>query len=159
MPSPVVAQQGARTLVGGSRGGDDASSWINVLATVPLFSDLNGRHLKKVAGAARLARFANRTRIVRAGEAGDVFYVVLDGAVTVSVKGLPSMELPAGGYFGEMSLLDDGPRSATVTAKGDIVCLAITRARFTKLLRSEPAIAIALLVELSRRLRMANAAA
>ena len=58
-----------------------------------------------------------------------------------------------------LSLLDEGPRSATVTAKGDVVCLAITRTRFTKLLRSEPSITIALLTELSRRLRAAQATA
>jgi CRP/FNR family transcriptional regulator len=52
-----------------------------------------------------------------------------------------------------MALLDGGARSATVTAEGPVTCLTITRPRFLKLLRSEPAIAIAMLEELARRLR------
>jgi CRP/FNR family transcriptional regulator, cyclic AMP receptor protein len=159
MPSPVAAHQAGRALAGGAPSPSDASDWNEVLATVPLFAELNRRHLRKVAAAARVVRFADRTRIARAGEPGDVFYVILDGGATVSARGLRAISLPAGGHFGEMSLLDDGPRSATVTAKGDVVCLAITRARFAKLLRSEPSIAIALLAELSRRLRVARAAA
>jgi CRP/FNR family cyclic AMP-dependent transcriptional regulator len=158
MASPVVAPQMGRSLAG-ARGADDARMWTDTLRTVPLFADLSTRHLKKVAGSARVARFADRTRIARVGEPGDVFYVIVDGAATVTARGLKGIELLAGGYFGEMSLLDGGPRSANVTAKGDVVCLAITRSRFTKLLRSEPPIAIALLAELSRRLRAAQATA
>ncbi len=159
MPSPVAAQQVGRTLVRQSFDPANASAWANVLATVPLFAGLSKRHLRKVAAAARVVRFADRTRIAQTGEPGDCFYVILDGTATVSVRGLPKTEIPAGGHFGEMSLLDEGPRSATVTAKGDVVCLAITRNRFTKLLRSEPSITIALLTELSRRLRAAQATA
>jgi CRP-like cAMP-binding protein len=60
-----------------------------------------------------------------------------------------------GGFFGEMSLLDGGPRSATVLARGPVACFALGRREFTKLLRAEPAMAIAMLQELAGRLRSA----
>jgi CRP-like cAMP-binding protein len=61
-----------------------------------------------------------------------------------------------GSFFGEMALFDDSPRSASVVANGPAVCLVISRARFHKLLRSEPPIALSLLKELARRLRVAQ---
>jgi CRP-like cAMP-binding protein len=64
-----------------------------------------------------------------------------------------------GSFFGEMALLDGGTRSATVTADGPVVCLAINRQRFGKVLRTEPSIAIAMLGELAARLRTAQATA
>jgi CRP-like cAMP-binding protein len=82
---------------------------------------------------------------------------VVDGKVSVQRRGLPSVALGNGSFFGEMALFDDSPRSASVVADGPLVCLVITRTRFLKLLRSEPAIAVGLLKELARRLRVAQA--
>jgi CRP-like cAMP-binding protein len=124
-----------------------------VLETVPLFSGLNRRHLKKVAEAGRIARFHNRTAIVRAGEAGDALYVVLDGDVLVRRRGAAELKVGTGSFFGETALLDGGARSATVVADGPVVCLVINRSRFVKVLRAEPSIAIAMLGELATRLR------
>jgi CRP/FNR family transcriptional regulator, cyclic AMP receptor protein len=131
----------------------DAKLWTNVLAEVPLFSGLNRRHIRKVADTGRIARFHHATAIVRAGDPGDTFYVIVDGEVSIRRRGLPALSLGAQGFFGEMALLDGGARTATVTAKGPVVCLAITRTRFLKLLRDEPTIAIALLQEVAQRLR------
>jgi CRP/FNR family transcriptional regulator, cyclic AMP receptor protein len=135
----------------------DPRHWTNVLGTVPLFAGLSRRHLSKVAGAGRISRFHDRTAIVRAGEPGDTLYVVLDGEARVRVRGAPELTLGTGSFFGEMALLDGGPRSATVVADGPVVCLAITQARFAKVLRAEPTIAIAMLRELAARLRTAHA--
>ena len=137
----------------------DASAWTNVLAEVPIFSDLGRRHLKKVAGAGRMVRFHDGASVIRAGTAGDALYVLVDGKVSVRRRGLPAVGLGVGSFFGEMALFDDSPRSATVVADGALVCLVITRARFLKLLRTEPAIAVGLLKELARRLRVAQATA
>ncbi len=136
----------------------NARDWANVLAEVPLFAGLSQRHLKRVAGVASVVRYHDLTAIVRDGDAGDALFVVLDGQVSVRRRGLRELELGPGGFFGEMSLLDGGPRSATVVAVGPVTCLRIARPRFVKLLRSEPAIAVGLLEELSRRLRAAQAA-
>jgi CRP/FNR family cyclic AMP-dependent transcriptional regulator len=137
--------------------GTDPRVWSNVLETVPLFSTLSRRHLKKVAGAGRLVRFHDRTAIIRANEAGDTLYVVLEGDVVVRRRGLPELKLGMGSFFGEMALLDGGTRSATVITDGEVLCLAISRQRFTKVLRSEPSIAIGMLAELATRLRAAQA--
>ena len=135
----------------------DAREWSNVLAKVPLFADLNRRHLNKVAGTGRIRRFHDRTSIVQAGEPGDTLYVVLDGAVSVRRRGLPTLSLGIGSFFGEMALLDSGRRSATIVASGPVVCLTVTQSRFLKLLHAEPAIAVAVLKEVARRLRAAQA--
>lgn len=141
-----------------SRGNpSDASSWTNVLADVPLFADLSGRHLKKVAGAGRMARFHEGAPIVREGAPGDALYVVVDGEVSVQRRDLPVLVLGIGSFFGEMALFDDSPRSATVVANVPVLCLVIPRAPFHRLLKSEPAIALGLLKELARRLRVAQA--
>jgi CRP-like cAMP-binding protein len=145
---PIEATPGRRTDNTG-----DATSWAKVLADIPLFAGLGRRSLRQVAGTGRIVRFHNATAIVRSGEPGDAFYVVIDGEVAVRRRGLPALSLGMGDYFGEMALLDGGARSATVTADGPVTCLTITRPRFLKLLRSEPAIAIAMLEELARRLR------
>ena len=137
----------------------DASGWTNVLAEVPIFSDLGRRHLKKVAGAGRMVRFHDGASVIRAGTPGDALYVLVDGKVSVRRRGLPAVELGIGSFFGEMALFDDSPRSATVVADGALVCLVITRGRFLKLLHTEPAIAVGLLKELARRLRVAQATA
>ncbi len=137
----------------------DATGWANVLAEIPLFDGLSRRNLRKVAGTARITRFHPSTQIVRSGERGNTFYVVLDGEVSVMRKGLPTLSLGVGSYFGELALLDGGARTATVTAEGPVTCLTIARPRFLKLLRSEPTITVAVLEELARRLRTAQASA
>jgi CRP/FNR family transcriptional regulator, cyclic AMP receptor protein len=138
----------------GQRGAaDDPGSWANVLQTVPLFAGLSRRHVGKIARAGRIVRFHHGTEIVRAGEPGDVLYVVLDGEVTVRKPRARALTVDTGSFFGELSLVDGGPRSATVVAQGEVVCFALRRTAFTKLLRAEPAISIAILTELAARLR------
>ena len=74
--------------------GDSArADWANVLAGVPLFAGLGRRHLRRVAGTGRIGRFHDATAIIRSGESGDTFYVVLDGEVTVRRRGLPELSL------------------------------------------------------------------
>ena len=70
---------------------------------------------------------------------------------------MPAIPLGMESFFGELALLDGGARTATVMARGPVVCLAITRARFLKLLRDEPTIAIALLEGVASRLRLLQA--
>lgn len=134
----------------------DAKGWVNVLAEVPIFADLSGRHLRKVAGAGKLVRFHEGASIIQEGTPGDALYVLIDGTVTVLRPGLPDVKLGIGSFFGEMALFDDSPRSATIVAGEPVICLVITRARFHKLLRAEPPIAIGLLKELAGRLRTAQ---
>jgi CRP/FNR family cyclic AMP-dependent transcriptional regulator len=150
LPSPAPTPAVGPALSG------DAGDWTNVVGEVPIFAELSRRHLKKVAGAGRIVRFHDGATIIRAGTPGDALYVVVDGEVSVRRRGLPAVALGIGSFFGEMALFDDSPRSASVVAAGPVTCLAISRARFHKLLRSEPPIALGLLKELARRLRLAQ---
>jgi CRP-like cAMP-binding protein len=126
--------------------------WVPVLQTVPLFASLSKRHLRRVAKLARPVRFAANTVVVRAGARGDTFYVIIDGEGRVAT---PSGTVRLGplDFFGEMSLIDGGPRSATVEATSEMLAMRLTRTSFVKLLQGEPEIALGIMKELVRRVR------
>jgi CPA1 family monovalent cation:H+ antiporter len=130
--------------------------WLATLAEIPLFDGLSKRQLRRIAKLARTRRFAPGAAMVRSGDPGRSFYVVLDGSAKVVRAGGRARRLGAGDYFGEMALLDGAPRSADVVAEGELLALTIDRAGFTKLLRAEPALAQALLRTLAARLRAAE---
>jgi CRP/FNR family transcriptional regulator, cyclic AMP receptor protein len=132
--------------------------WLGTLEGVPLFEGLSKRHLRRIAKLAHIRRFAPGSVIVRAGDAGRSFYVLLDGSAKVNRAGRRSLRLNAGAFFGEMALIDDSPRSADVVAEGEVLALTIDRSGFAKLLRAEPALAQALLRTLAARLRAVEAA-
>jgi CRP-like cAMP-binding protein len=133
--------------------GDD---WVPVLADVPLFRNLSRRHLKRVASLARMRRYGPGTSIVRAGDAGSAFFVLLDGTARVVTSKGRVRRLGSGDFFGEMALLDDSPRSANVVADGEVLTMTISRSAFGKLLRSEPTLSHELLRTLAARLRAAE---
>jgi hypothetical protein len=112
------------------------------------------RHLRRIP--ARAKRYGPGETIVRTGDPGNAFYVVLDGKVRVDPPKGASVTLEAGDSFGEMALLDGAPRSADISAVGEVTLMVIGRAGFTKLLRSEPQIAGTLLRTLAGRLRAAQ---
>jgi CRP/FNR family cyclic AMP-dependent transcriptional regulator len=134
----------------------DPKEWINVLAEVPLLASLNSRHLRHVAGLAKIRRFHDGAVMMRTGDSGDAMYVLLDGRAGVQVSRGRTVGIEMGAFVGELALLDDGPRTATVVADGPVIALSITRTAFRKLLRSEPSIAVAIAEELARRLRTAH---
>src|SRR3954449_12268463 len=126
--------------------------WLGTLEEVPLFEGLSKRHLRRIAKLAHIRRFAPGSGMVRAGDAGRSFYVLLDGSAKVNRAGRRSLRLDAGAFFGEMALIDDPPRSADVVAEGEVLALTIDGSGFAKLLRAEPALAQALLRTLAARL-------
>jgi len=103
---------------------------LRVLASVPIFAPLPGGSLEHLAGRLVPMRLDPGTMIVREGDAGDRFYIVADGEVQISESGKPLSILGAGGYFGEIALLRDVPRTATVTAKTPVVLYALDREDF-----------------------------
>jgi CRP-like cAMP-binding protein len=131
-----------------------ARLWMDVLGEVPLFAGIPARQLRKIAGLGIVARFDAEEPIVRAGDPGAAFYVILSGRAAVR-RGRPraTAEIGPGAYFGEMALLDGAPRSATVVAKSETVCLMLARKPFAKILKDEPVIAFALLRTLAARVR------
>ncbi|MDX6234867.1 MAG: family transcriptional regulator, cyclic receptor protein [Nocardioidaceae bacterium] len=140
----------------GSAGDTD---WTDVLAEVPLFSNLSARHVRNLAKLAKIQRLAAFTQIVRQGESGDAFFLILDGTAVVRPPGKRVVKLGPGDFFGELALLDDSPRSATVEAQEDILLARIGRRDFTRMLDKEPKVAVALLRTLTARLRASEASA
>jgi CRP-like cAMP-binding protein len=130
--------------------GDDPAA---VLAEVPLFANLSRRHLRHVASAARARRYSSGDSIVRAGDPGSDFYVLVEGTVRVVPASGRTRRLRAGDFFGEMALFDEAPRSATVVADEDVLTLTIGRRAFAKLLKQQPALSAQLLRTLAARLR------
>jgi CRP-like cAMP-binding protein len=133
-----------------------AHDWLAALEEVPLFEGLPKRQLRRVAKLARIRRFAPGSTLVRAGDPGRSFFVLLDGTAKVVRGGGRSRRLGIGDYFGEMALLDGAPRSASVVADGEVLALTVDRSGFTKLLGAEPALAQTLLRTLAARLRAAE---
>ena len=103
---------------------------LRVLTSVPIFAPLPGGSLEHLATRLVPLRVDPGTVIVREGDAGDRFYIVAEGEIEVSQDGRTISELDAGGYFGEIALLRDVPRTATVTAKTSAVLYALDREDF-----------------------------
>jgi CRP-like cAMP-binding protein len=125
----------------------------SVLAAVPLFDGLSKRHLKRLAGLAEVADYMAEHTIVREGEPGDAFYVVLAGQAKVTTNGKVVNRVLPGDHFGEISLLDGDVRTATVTSETPMTLLMLPRQRFVKALREEPEMAMNLLASLARQIR------
>jgi MFS family permease len=112
---------------------------LSVLASVPLFEPLPPTSLEKLARAASAETVPAGTAVVTEGERGDTFYVVVDGSLEVSADETPLRVLNPGDFFGEIALLRDVPRTATVTARTDTALLAIRRVDFLSAVLGSPA--------------------
>jgi CRP-like cAMP-binding protein len=124
-----------------------------VLAEVPLFRELSKRQLKRLSDASEVAEFMGGHSIVREGDAGDSFYIVLTGQARVTMNGRFVKRLIPGDYFGEIALLDGGPRTATVAGETPLTLLILRRPVFIRAVRDDPGLATHLLAELGRMLR------
>ena len=131
---------------------------IDRLEAVPLFQACSQRQLRAVARIARAFDAAAGTVLTRTGEPGEEFFLIVDGTVRVKVSDKKQVQLRAGDFFGEMSLLDGEPRSATVVAETPLRLLVISRKNFATLLDKVPGLTKNLLVTLSRRVRQAEEA-
>lgn len=134
---------------------------VDVLRRVPLFASLADGELAAFAPHLRERRFPRGSMIIMQGDPGDSLFLLASGQVKVILIGEDGREvilsvLGPGSFFGEMSLLDNEPRSAHVVAMEDSVLLQLRREDFQARLRSSPDVGIALLRELSRRLRRAD---
>jgi CRP-like cAMP-binding protein len=134
---------------------------VDFLATVPLFNGLDRTELEKFAEITREKSYPKGSVILFEDDPGDSLFVVRDGRVKVVLIGEDGREvilgvLGVGEYFGELSLIDDRPRSAHVIAMEDSNLLVLRREDFRKRVESSPSVAWSLLTELSRRLRRAD---
>ena len=126
---------------------------VEMLRSVPLFSVLSKRQLEHLAGASHEVVLDHPTTVIEEGDHGDEFFIVADGEAHIERGGSHVATLEPGAYFGELSLLDDGPRSATVTTTGPATLLAIDRATFRTALATSSDLALALLAHLAGLLR------
>ncbi len=124
-----------------------------LLIRAPLFSRLSAKGVERVLAIARQKKFPAGSTIVAQGSTGVGFYLVLTGSAQVSRDGKGIAELGAGAFFGEMCILDGAPRSADVIAAEDTTCLMLTRWDIRSVISGNPDVAMAMLEELSRRLR------
>ena len=126
---------------------------IRHLERVPLFSGLNEDELRRVAELSRIAEAPAGTAITQIGEPGDSFFIIIDGAVAVRTPVGAGSQLQPGDFFGEMSLLDGEPRSATIVATTPVRLLIVDRSHFWRLLDETPDLVRRILTILSRRVR------
>jgi CRP/FNR family transcriptional regulator, cyclic AMP receptor protein len=126
---------------------------IRHLQRVPLLSGFNEDELRRVAALSRIVEAPAGTVVTQLGEPGDSFFIIIDGAVGVRTPVGAGRELHAGDFFGEMSLLDGEPRSATIVATTDLRLLIVDRSHFWRLLDETPDLVRRILTILSRRVR------
>ena len=129
---------------------------IERLKEVPVFEACSHRQLRSVARVARVFDVAADTVLARAGEPGDEFFLIIDGTARAEVSAEKRVLLHPGEFFGEMSILDGGPRSATVVADTPLRLLVISRRHFSMLLKDVPGLTQTLLATLSKRVRQAE---
>lgn len=123
------------------------------LGAVPLFTGFSTKHLKRLATEADELIFEPREPIVEEGMRGETLFVVLTGRAKVTRRGRKVGEVLPGDFFGELSALDGGPRSATVAAETPMRVLRLFRHTLVELLRDEPGLILKLLDGIVRRLR------
>ena len=126
------------------------------IARVPIFEKCTPDEIAAIAGVAQGGFFQPSQIVVTQGTPGQAFYMILSGRVEILRDGVSLGSFGPGDFFGEMSLLDSAPRSATIRAIDQVACLMLSSWDFKALLERHPSIAIKLLEVLSRRLRVAD---
>lgn len=126
------------------------------LARVPLFAGVDPKSLKRLAKQMSERSFSEGSVVATEGQSGVGFFLIEEGNATVSIGDERIRSLGPGDYFGEIALIDDGPRSATVVAATDLRCRGMSAWEFRPFVQEHPEFAWPLLVTLVSRLREAQ---
>ena len=126
------------------------------LSKVPIFQDVPQKTLDRLERMSNTRTFKEGAEIIQEGTEGVGFFLILDGNVVVSRSGKELATLGQGATFGEMALLDNYRRSATVTASVETKVIALLRSDFTAELRGDADLAVKMLVLVARRLHLAD---
>lgn len=129
------------------------SDQLSALRAVPLFASLTDRDAKAVLAASREELYSNGQAIVREGTPGGPFFLIVEGNAKLSVGGKVLKKLGPGSYFGEMAMIDKGPRSATIVADGNVKALAIASWDFLALCEQDFKVAQRVMVGLAQTIR------
>jgi CRP-like cAMP-binding protein len=133
-----------------------AGAPVELLHGVPLFADLDDGEVAEIARSFKERRFSEGETVIKEGLGGAAFFLIASGEAKVTVAGKERAALQRGDYFGEIALIDEGARSATLVATGELVCYGITLWEFRPLVQGNPEIAWKLLQALAKRLRTAE---
>jgi CRP/FNR family cyclic AMP-dependent transcriptional regulator len=130
-----------------------AGASTDMLRKVPLFAGLDEKELQEIANSMRERRFSAGDTVTQEGAGGVGFFVVEEGRADVSVGGETKGSVGPGDYFGEIALINESPRTATLTAATDMVCYGMTPWDFRPLVESNSTIAWKLLTAMAEKMR------
>lgn len=131
---------------------------LDALRRVGLFENLNGRELSQVARLFKLRMFPAGETVMREGSGGGSFYVIESGEASVLVRGEERAKLGPGDHFGEIALIDEGARTASITAVSELVCYGMTLWDFRPLVERNGVVGWKLLQALAKIFRDAQQA-
>ncbi len=114
---------------------------VDLLRRVPIFEGLDNRDLERIAGSLKQRTFRAGDVVTTEGQGGVGFFVIEDGEAKVTIHGSERRRLGPGDYFGEVALLNDSPRTATITAETELRCFGMTSWDFKPLVESHGSIA------------------
>ena len=122
------------------------------IENAPLFAQVPKKEMKRLCKAFTGRQFPAGAVIIEQGKPGVGFFVIASGSATVAVRGKTIRSLKAGDHFGEVALIDDGPRMAEVTAETDMECYALAAWEFRAFVKDNPDVAWALMQSLVKRI-------
>ena len=131
---------------------------VRLLSGVPLFSPCAKHELRRIATLVDEVEALKGKTLVREGDQGAEFFVVVEGSATVTRRGRKVATVGPGSFFGELALLDQGPRTATVTAHTDMQLLVLSSRAFSAILYDMPSVSRGILRGMAKRLRSAESA-
>ena len=129
---------------------------VATLQRVPLFVDLTKREVQQIARLFKARRFAQGETVVQEGSGGAAFFVIESGEAAVLIGGKKRSMLKPGDYFGEIALIDEGKRMATIVASSELVCYGLTFWDFRPLVEANGVIGWKLLQRIAQMLRDAR---
>ena len=127
-----------------------AEGAVDLLKRVPIFSDLDGKELERIASSMKERTFRAGDTVTSEGQSGIGFFVIDSGQAKVTVGGDERRRLGPGDYFGEVALLNESARTATITAESDLKCYGLTSWEFRPLVETHGSIAWKLLQAMSK---------
>ncbi|MGO9241616.1 MAG: cyclic nucleotide-binding domain-containing protein [Bryobacteraceae bacterium] len=127
---------------------------IEALQRVPLFADLNLRELRQLARLFKERSFSAGEAAIQEGSGGAAFFVIQSGEAEVIIHGRKKATLKAGEFFGEIALIDDGPRMASIIAATDMVCYGLTYWDFRPVVKANGVLGWKLLQQMAKLLRV-----
>lgn len=130
-----------------------ASASVDTLRKVPLFTGLDDKELQEIANSMRERRFKAGDTVTQEGAGGVGFFIVEEGEASVTVGGETRGSVKSGDYFGEIALINESPRTATLTATTDMLCYGMTPWDFRPLVETNSTIAWKLLTAMAEKMR------